>query len=199
MAFGEDGDLKTIENANIKKVLNFLYLGAWIGSSSSDIKVRKAKAWSALNKMHVIWKSSMNRNLKIRLFRATVESVLLYGAETWTLNRKLTKKLDGCYTRMLRVVQSISWKDFVNNNTLYGDLPKVTDTLRVKRLRLAGHIWRGNEVVKELLFWEPTQGSRSRGRPAITYVNQLLSDTVLSKRDRQRAMENREMWKRVMK
>ena len=100
---------------------------------------------------------------------------------------------------MLRVVQSISWKDFVNNNTLYGDLPKITDTLRVNRLRFAGHIWIGNEVAKELLFWEPTQGSRSRGRPAITYVNQLLSDTVLSKRDRQRAMENREMWKRVMK
>ena len=66
MTFGEDGDLKTIENANIKKVLNFLYLGAWTGSSLSDIKVRKAKVWSALNKMHVIWKSSMNRNLKIR-------------------------------------------------------------------------------------------------------------------------------------
>ena len=100
---------------------------------------------------------------------------------------------------MIRVVENISWKDFVNNNTLYGDLPKVTDTLRVKRLRLAGHIWRGNEVVKELLFWEPTQGSRSRGRPAITYVDQLLSDTGLSKRDIQRGMDNREMYKRVMK
>ena len=89
-AFGEVGDVKTPGNANIKKVLNFLYLGAWIGSSSSDIKVQKAKAWSALNKMDVIWKSSMNRNLKIRFFGATVESVLLYGAETSTLNRKLT-------------------------------------------------------------------------------------------------------------
>ena len=105
----------------------------------------------------------------------------------------------GCYTRMLRVVQNISWNDFVNNHTLYWDLPKVTATLRVKHLRFAGHIWRGNEVAKELLFWEPTQGSRSRGRPAITYVDQLLSDTGLSKRDIQRAMENREMWKRVMK
>ena len=100
---------------------------------------------------------------------------------------------------MIRVVENISWKDFVNNNTLYGDLPKVTDTLRVKCLRFAGHIWRGNEVAKDLLFCEPTQGSRSRGRPAITYVDQFLSDTGLSKRDIQRAMENREMWKRVMK
>ena len=87
----------------------------------------------------------------------------------------------------------------MNNINLHGDLPKVTDTLRVKCLRFAGHIWRGNEVVKELLFWEPTQGSKSRGRPAITYVDQLISDTGLPKRDIQRAMDNREMWKRVMK
>ena len=59
MTFGEDGDHKTIANGNIKKVLNFLYLGAWIGTSSSDIKVRKAKAWSALNRMYVIWKSTL--------------------------------------------------------------------------------------------------------------------------------------------
>ena len=54
-------------------------------------------------------------------------------------------------------------------------------------------------MAKELLFWEPTQGSKSRGRPAITYVDQLISDTGLPKRDIQRAMDNREMWKRVMK
>ena len=40
---------------------------------------------------------------------------------------------------MLRVIQKILWKDFVNN-TLYGDIHKVTDTLCVKRLRFSGHI-----------------------------------------------------------
>ena len=40
---------------------------------------------------------------KTRLFIATVESVLLYGAEMWTIAQTMKNQLDGCYTRMLRM------------------------------------------------------------------------------------------------
>ena len=50
-----------------------------------------------------------NKNkFKIKTFLATVEAVLLYGSETWTLTKALTKQFDGCYTRMLRMVYNIS-------------------------------------------------------------------------------------------
>ena len=52
--------------------------------------------------MHTLWKSKTNLPLKKRLFVATVESVLLYGSESWTLNVKQQNSLDGTYTRMLR-------------------------------------------------------------------------------------------------
>jgi len=35
-------------------------------------------------------------------FQATVETVLLYGCEAWTLTPTLERSLNGCYTRMLR-------------------------------------------------------------------------------------------------
>ena len=38
-----------------------------------------------------------------RLFVATVESVLLYGAETWTLTANQERALNGVYARMLRI------------------------------------------------------------------------------------------------
>ena len=41
---------------------------------------------------------------------ATVESVLLYGCESWTLASRLEKRLDGCYTRMLHCVKQIHWE-----------------------------------------------------------------------------------------
>ena len=81
-----------------------MYLGAWIDSTWQDVRVRKAQAWAALNKMEAIWKSKLGRKTKISLFSATVVSVLLYGCETWTLNKQMNKSLDGCYTRMLRKV-----------------------------------------------------------------------------------------------
>ena len=44
----------------------------------------------------------MRSDLKRRFFVSIVESILLYGCESWTLTEKMEKKLDGSYTRMLR-------------------------------------------------------------------------------------------------
>ena len=54
----------------------------------NDINVRKAPPW----------KSSQQRSIKIMLFIATMESILLRGSESWTLTKKPDKKLDGMYT-----------------------------------------------------------------------------------------------------
>ena len=47
---------------------------------SKDFLARKALAWEAALKLSKIWKSLMSRNLKLRFIKATVETVLLYGA-----------------------------------------------------------------------------------------------------------------------
>ena len=99
----------------IGKVEDFVYLGSWVGSSEHDFTVRKAKAWASCHKMKKIWKFNMCRELKIRLFIATVESILLYGSETWTITKTLSKKIDGCYTRMLRMALDIDWRAHKTN------------------------------------------------------------------------------------
>ena len=85
----------------IKQVNNFKYLGSYIASTVHDINVRIGKAWSALKQLTNIWKSRLSNNLKRNFFRESVESVLLYGAITWTLTSTLDKEIDGAYTRML--------------------------------------------------------------------------------------------------
>ena len=61
----------------LEKVTDFVYLGAWIATTERDLRVRKAKAWAACHKLKKMWKSDLRRGLKIRLFVATVESILL--------------------------------------------------------------------------------------------------------------------------
>ena len=63
-------------------------------------------------------KSNLSKSLKLRFFRATVEAVLLYGCNTWTLTKTLANRLDGCYTKLLRVIHGVSWKNNINNKTL---------------------------------------------------------------------------------
>ena len=66
------------------------------------MEVRISQAWNALNKMDKIWKSNMQDQLKVNSFCATVESVHLYGAESWTLTAKMNDRLVGNYTKMLK-------------------------------------------------------------------------------------------------
>ena len=123
MIFNQDDTtpIKTKEGSEIKVVDNFKYLGGWMMSTAKDFEIRKALAWAALHKLRKIWTSNLSKKLKIRLFLATVESVLLYGSETWTVTKTLKKRLNGCYTRMLRTVLNVSWKQKVRNEILYDD------------------------------------------------------------------------------
>ena len=123
----------------------------------------------------------MRMNLKVRLFVATVESILLYGSETWTLTETLKKKIDGCYTRMLRMALNVDWRLHLTNREVYGKLPRVTMKIQERRMRLAGHIHRHPELTAhQVLLWEPSHGTRGRIRPALTYVDCLRQDTGLT-------------------
>ena len=97
---------------------------------------------------------------------ATVESVLLYGAETWTLTANLERALDGVYTRMLRMALDVHWdgKTIMPNSQLYAARPTK---------RLAGHCVRHPElaVSPPIVLWEPIDGNRSKGRRRITFVD----------------------------
>ena len=61
--------------------------------------------------------------MKRSFFQAEVVSILLYGWTTWTLTKRLEKKLDGNYTRMLRAVLKKSWRQHPTRHQLYGHLP----------------------------------------------------------------------------
>ena len=175
---------------------DFRYLGSQTESSETDIKTRKGQAWKACNKLTKIWKSSLSRAFKIRLFQAVVESVLMYGSETWTPTRALEIQLDGCYTRLLRSALNVDWRDHVTNEDLYGNLPRLSEKLRRRRLQFAGHCYRAkDEAVSKTVLWTPTHGRKSRGRPSKTYVDLLSDDTGLSGRDLETTMLERCHWR----
>ena len=60
-----------------------------------------------MNSLDIFWKSDMSRKLKVKIFRTAVESILLYGCETWTLKVAQNNTLDGIYTKLLRRVLNI--------------------------------------------------------------------------------------------
>ena len=133
---------------------DFKYLGSWVDSKERDINVRKAMAWQSLNKIGNIWKSNLAKKLKLQLFRATVESILLYGSSTWSLTETEEKRLDGTYTGMLRQVYNISWREKITNMELYGNTEKLSSIIRRNMLKLAGHVYRDKtSPAHQLVTW----------------------------------------------
>ena len=92
----------------------------------------------------------------------------------WTLTKRLEKKLDGNYKRMLRAILNKSWWQHPTRHQLYGHLPPVTKTIQVRRTRHTGHCWRSkDELVSDVLLWTPTYGQAKAGRPARTYIQHV--------------------------
>ena len=188
-----------VDNIALEEVSDFKYLGSYIASTSRDINVRKGIAWKALQSLDVFWKSNMSRKIKTKIFRTAVEPVLLYGAETWTLKKADTRTLDGTYTRMLRRVFGISWKSHTPNTVLYGNIPPVTEIIKTRRLRFAGHVHRlQDQPVQQLLFWKPSYGKRYQGRPHKTYPDVLQEDTGLDPGELRVLMLDRDKWREAL-
>ena len=158
---------------------------------------RKGQAWIACNKLDVIWKSDITRATKIAFFRACVESILLYGAETWTMKRELQDRLDGTYTRLLMRVQNMSWKKHPTKHQIYGDIPPISTIVAQRRAQFAGHCFRAkDQIISDLLLWRlpcPNRGSRP-----LTYPDMLCRDTGLTFDELGTALRDKDSWRRCV-
>ena len=134
--------------------------------------------------------------MKRSSFQAEIVSILLYGCTTRTLTKRMEKKFDGNYTRMLRAILNKSWRQHPTEQQLYGHRPPITKTIKIRRTRHAGHCWRSwDELVSDVLLWTPSHGRAKAERPARTCIQQLCVDTVCSPEDLPKAMEDREGWR----
>ena len=101
MHFNQTGNISTLNGSSLKLVDKFTYLGSSVSSTETDINTQLAKAWTAIDRLSVIWKSDLTDKIKHSFFQAAVVSILPYGCTTWTLTKPMEKKVDGNYTRML--------------------------------------------------------------------------------------------------
>ena len=158
--------------------------------------MRLTKAWTAIYRLLIIWKSDLTDKMKRSFLQATVISILLYGCTTWMLTKRLEKKLDGNYTRMLRAILNKSWQQHPTRHQLYGLLPPITKTIQARQTRHAGHCWRSrDELIRDVLLWTPTYDRAKAGQLAQTHIQQLCEDTGCGPEDLPEAMNDREKWR----
>ena len=196
MCFNQTDDISTLNGSSLKLADKFTYQGSSVSSTETDVDTWLTKAWTAINRLSVIWKSDLTNEMKCSFFQPAIVLILLYGCTTWTLTKWLEKKLDGNYTRMLWAILNKSGRQHPTKQQLYSHLPPITKTIQVRQTRHSGHWERSrDELISDVLQWTPSHGRAKTGQPARTYIQQLCEDTECRPRDLPEAMNNLEGWR----
>jgi len=208
-----ENDLKnklSVNTYTIARVDDFKYLGSWILSPDKDFEVRRGLAWDAAKKMTRVWKSQYSSsNFKYRLFRATIESILLYGSEAWIMSPTFLKKFEGSYSALLRFALDVKWETHTSNEILFKHRKTGARILVERRLGFIGHFYRtchrtGNQAMKSLILQEgsnnkDTFGGKRQGGSRDTYVTMLMRNVhVSSAEELANLMLDRNRWNNII-
>ena len=111
-----------------------VYLGSITtedGKSEVEIKRRIEIGRNAFNNMKSVLSSrNISMNTRMRLTKYYVLSTLLYGAETWTITKTLTKRIDAFEMWTYRQMLRISWKEHKSNEEGLEVLFKGTNNIK---------------------------------------------------------------------
>ena len=175
-----------VGDGSLEIVDSFVYLGAVItrdAEVTEEVNCRISKASRAFGSLRkpVFQNSKLSLATKKTVYRAVVMSVLLYGAETWTLKAAHNHRLNVFHNQCVRTILGVSrfqqWKERLTTGNLadmFGMQQSIPDLVREQRLRWLGHVGRmdHDRMPKKLLFGElkkkrPRHGPKRRWRDVV--------------------------------
>ena len=111
-----------------------------------EIKRRIALAKKAfMEKKSLLVSNKLRMNCKLRFLKCYVQSVLLYGCESWTISDINKKRLEAAEMWFLRRMMRISWVKKMTNERvmeLANTKRNLLTTIRKRQIEFIGHIVR---------------------------------------------------------
>ena len=168
-----------VNGEELEQVSRYKYLGSVVtedGRCLEEIKTRIAIAKTSFNRIKsLVTNRSISIGLRKRFIKSYVWSTLLYGCESWNINKEMERRIEAtemwCYRRMLR----ISWADRVTNEEVLqraGAGRELMRVIRQRQLRFLGHVMRQKQL-ESVCVTGKVEGRRGRGRPRIKLVDTL--------------------------
>ena len=133
-----------------------------------------------------------------------VTTIFLYACESWTLSAELRRKIQAMEMRCYRKILRISYKDHVTNEEVRAKIQQAIgpheDLLTIvkkRKLQWYGHISRPSGLAKAILQGT-VKGGRRQGRQRKRREDNIREWTGLEFAKCQRAVENREKWRKLI-
>ncbi|XP_059049895.1 uncharacterized protein LOC131844918 [Achroia grisella] len=207
----QEAPLISLNGTLLEVVDRFCYLGSTVSNNLSleaeiDSRIGKAATMFGRLSTRVWYNKYLTIKTKMVVFQASILSILLYGAETWTTYAKQESRLNTFYMRCLRKILGISWRDRVTNERILeiAQLPSLTAFLKQKRLRWLGHVHRmePSRLPRRVLLGAIANAKRDVGRPLLRFKDCAKRDMAtfqIDHRSWEKLATNKSDWrKRVM-